>query len=123
MAEYKATARYAADVHYAGSIIHVSFKSGDVVELDEAVAGIVNHEMPGTLTPVHGAKPSDRMMRPDMVEGGQPPETTSRVTAQINATSGAVRYAKKHGVDLSGVRGSGTGGKITLQDVKALVED
>jgi len=36
----------------------------------------------------------------------------------INATKSAVAYADEHDIDLSGLVGTGTGSKITLNDVR-----
>jgi len=45
--------------------------------------------------------------------------TTAEAEPEINATDGAVEYAKEVGVDLSDVKGSGVGGRITKGDVEA----
>lgn len=41
---------------------------------------------------------------------------------QVNATDSALAFAEEHDIDLMGVVGSGKDGRITLGDVKKLVE-
>ena len=50
-------------------------------------------------------------------------DTAPTGNGAANATPVAVRIANAHGLDLSGVEGSGRGGKVTKGDVLAAVED
>jgi pyruvate/2-oxoglutarate dehydrogenase complex dihydrolipoamide acyltransferase (E2) component len=43
--------------------------------------------------------------------------------SEANATKSAIELADKHGLELWSVNGTGNGGRITLGDVKALVEN
>lgn len=46
----------------------------------------------------------------------QPPLTP------INATNGALALADEHGIDLRGVTGSGTDGRVIKSDVEAMID-
>jgi pyruvate/2-oxoglutarate dehydrogenase complex dihydrolipoamide acyltransferase (E2) component len=55
----------------------------------------------------------------------QTPERTDRMTEQgdePDATRAAIARAEELGVDLSGVEGTGSGGRITLRDVTEAAE-
>jgi pyruvate/2-oxoglutarate dehydrogenase complex dihydrolipoamide acyltransferase (E2) component len=44
-------------------------------------------------------------------------------SAELNATDSAIELAAAHEIDLSGVTGSGAGGRITKKDVERLIPD
>ncbi len=48
------------------------------------------------------------------------PEDTPAL--EIDATRSAISYAKEHGIDLTGLVGSGADGRITLKDVKVVAD-
>jgi len=50
-----------------------------------------------------------------------PPAPTGNEAVTIDATEAAQLLAASEGIDLSTVTGSGKGGRITINDVKALV--
>ena len=90
-----------------------------LAEPDETVQSgtIVARIQPGAAAP-KGSDPS----------GSDPqatkPSTTSAPSGNgdANATPVAIRIADAHGLDLTGVEGSGRGGKVTKDDVLALVD-
>jgi pyruvate/2-oxoglutarate dehydrogenase complex dihydrolipoamide acyltransferase (E2) component len=51
------------------------------------------------------------------------PETAVIENSEANATKSAIELADEHGLQLWSVTGTGKGGRITLSDVRALVED
>ena len=53
------------------------------------------------------------MESPLPTEGGQ----------ELNATAGAIELADELGLDLAEIEGTGTGGRITKQDVEKAVND
>src|SRR5688500_1801727 len=91
-----------------------------LAEPDETVQSgtIVARIQPGAAAP----KGSDPSSAPD--SGGQTPSVAATGTANggANATPVAIRIADAHGLDLSAVEGSGRGGKVTKEDVLALVD-
>jgi len=50
-----------------------------------------------------------------------PEGTTGPSTPGPDATQTAQRLAKEHGIDLATVKGTGTGGRITVNDIRALM--
>ncbi len=73
-----------------------------------------------------GSEQSSVVSRQSLVVGGQPSAVggpPSAVSAQMGFLSPVVRkIAAEHGVDLSQVRGTGLGGRITKQDVLEFLE-
>lgn len=49
------------------------------------------------------------------------PEPPKRKPKKAQATPGAKRVARQHGIDLAGVKGSGQDGRITVADVEAVL--
>jgi pyruvate/2-oxoglutarate dehydrogenase complex dihydrolipoamide acyltransferase (E2) component len=46
-----------------------------------------------------------------------------RIQGELNATDAARREARERGVDLTGVEGTGSGGRITIDDVRNVAEE
>ena len=46
-------------------------------------------------------------------------ETSTPTTAEVDATDSARAYAGQHGIDLNSISGTGSGGRITKDDVVA----
>jgi 2-oxoglutarate dehydrogenase E1 component len=65
--------------------------------------------------------PSNDEPAPTRNERAPSPDVAPR-NGEANATPVAIRIADAHGLDLSAVAGSGRGGKVTKQDVLALVD-
>ncbi len=70
--------------------------------------------------PAAFARPSERVAeaapRPDVVGASRP------AAAEAPATPAARKLAKDHGLELAQLRGSGPGGRITREDVEAVLE-
>jgi len=62
------------------------------------------------------SQPLEVLTSDEILEGDWPDEES------INATDSALAFAEEHDIDLMGVVGSGKDGRITLGDVKKLVE-
>ena len=54
----------------------------------------------------------------ELVKAETKPVQAETPAPEVNATDSAQKYATKHGIDLSIIKGTGVGGKITLNDVK-----
>lgn len=54
---------------------------------------------------------------------GEPAEPAVKDYAGFNATLAAEKLAAIEGIDLAGVQGTGSKGKITKSDVEAMVDD
>lgn len=83
--------------------------AGRPMTMDRAIAlGLVVPARPVVIKPAFG--PSE------LKEG------VENATDGVNATSSAVQYAILHGVDLSGVEGTGQDGRILKHDVEAYLD-
>jgi 2-oxoglutarate decarboxylase len=96
----------------AGTITKLLVQPDDVVQVGQPLA-----EM--TSTPA--ASPASR---PGAAESASPASSPAgtQVPADTKASPVAKRAAAKNGVDLSGVKGSGAGGKVTKADVLAAAD-
>src|SRR5688572_20227649 len=102
-----------------GILAGISANVGDVVPVGRTIAWLV---APGEAPPAAESVAAPTARRSDTVT----PTQTAPVTAS-SATSSAPqrispkarRLAKEHGVDLSGLKGSGPGGEILAEDVLA----
>jgi pyruvate dehydrogenase E2 component (dihydrolipoamide acetyltransferase) len=103
------------------------------------VQPLASPQLPGQVTPVarrmakehginlsqlRGSGPGGRIVAEDVQhaidEAGRPaPPTGESATSQV--IPAARRLAKEHGIDLGHVRGSGPGGRITLEDVQRVI--
>ena len=97
--------------------------SGVVAEIlaepDETVQSgtIVARIQPGDLS-----APDSRGLTPSVAATEAPAKAPPSGNGDANATPVAVRIADAHGLDLTGVQGTGRGGKVTKNDVLALVD-
>lgn len=115
-----------------GQIVRWLKREGDVVEQGEPIVEVttdkVNMEVEapesGVLVQVQ-AQEGDTVPVTQVIAFVAPVNfSTSKPgnLATVNATPIAQRIAREHGIDLSGVRGTGAGGRITREDVEALIE-
>src|SRR3981081_995510 len=95
---------------------------GDVIPVGQTIAWIV---LPGEKPPAE-TQPSASGRRMETKAASAPSAATTKIssgpapsTARISPK--ARRLAKEHGIDLSGVRGTGSEGEILAEDILALV--
>jgi pyruvate/2-oxoglutarate dehydrogenase complex dihydrolipoamide acyltransferase (E2) component len=48
---------------------------------------------------------------------------TETIKSEVNATKAAIELAESEGIDLSGIKGSGTDGRITINDVRKALKE
>ena len=92
-----------------------------LAEPDETVQSgtIVARIEPGAAAP-KGSDPSAQ--KGSDPEGSDPQATPTSGNGDANATPVAARIADAHGVDLNGVEGTGRGGRVTKEDVMAVID-
>ena len=118
-----------AEVPVGETIAYIAEKDEEVPELPPLQGG--GGTAPAGDTPVSGSaaageKPKYRVTAANPPQGAGQPGIAGApgvdAVSSIDATPVALRTAEKHGIDISGVMGSGPGGKIQKQDVLAMVE-
>jgi len=84
--------------------------------MDEAIPEAPLQEAPGPARPLPQAVPesSSPVATPFMVQGGE---------GRIKASPLAKKLAREKGIDLSGIKGSGPGGRIEKEDVLKAIEE
>ena len=113
---------------HAGKIVQVHFQKGDTVNVGqtlltleaEAEAAPAAEEAPSAGEAARASAPEESPpaeQAPPTAAPSPPAETAA--TCPIPAGPAARRLARQLGVDLRGVRGSGTRGRITADDVRA----
>ncbi len=121
---------YKAQWRYRSSL--GSFDEGEILPLEEEQAAHFNRDSPGVLVPVPSKSPEvegralsgppqHRMMIGENTKNrsGLAPELEN---TEPEATDAAVKLAEEHGIDLSKVKGTGTGGRVIKSDVEGLLE-
>jgi pyruvate dehydrogenase E2 component (dihydrolipoamide acetyltransferase) len=105
-----------------GILAGVKAHEGDVIPVGQTIAWIV---LPGEKPPAE-TQPSASGRRMETKAASAPSAATTKIssgpapsTARISPK--ARRLAKEHGIDLSGVRGTGSEGEILAEDIQALV--
>jgi pyruvate dehydrogenase E2 component (dihydrolipoamide acetyltransferase) len=77
------------------------------------------------LSQVRGSGPGGRVVTEDVqraIDEAASPAPSSGASATVQVIPAARRMAKEHGIDLSQVRGSGPGGRITVEDVQRVID-
>ncbi len=110
------TDKIAIDVESPGTGIlqGISAHPGDVIPIGTVIAYILDE---GEELPEEAGEPAKAPETP-------PPAAVSPVkeTSQVQATPVARNIAESHGIDLAAVPPSGKGGKVTKEDVEAVLE-
>jgi pyruvate dehydrogenase E2 component (dihydrolipoamide acetyltransferase) len=105
-----------------GILAGVKAHPGDVIPVGQTIAWIV---MPGEKPPAE-THPSATGRRMDTKATSAPPAAIAKTSSApasstVRISPKARRLAKEHGIDLGGVRGTGSDGEILAEDVMALV--
>jgi pyruvate dehydrogenase E2 component (dihydrolipoamide acetyltransferase) len=99
----------------SGVLLRIQVAEGSTVSV-RTVLGLIG--APGEIIPE-----AEPVLTPGPVEARSEPKAGSEPAAvQVQVTPVARRMAKEHGIDLSRVRGSGPGGRITDEDVQRAID-
>lgn len=107
----------------SGKVSKLFGKEGDILKVASTLATL---SMPGEEIQVPAAKQPE--MKPkeirhvEVTPGIKPPEKPPEVPARVLAAPATRRLARELGVDITGVTGSGPGGRVTDEDVKKFAE-
>ena len=97
----------------AGVLTGICAEPGQVVPVGQPIAYIIK---PGEVWPAAAAAPEPAAVTPAAPAAAATPQETS---AALRATPIAERMAAEHGIDLRAVAATGSGGRITREDVEA----
>jgi pyruvate dehydrogenase E2 component (dihydrolipoamide acetyltransferase) len=105
-----------------GILAGVKAHEGDVIPVGQTIAWIV---LPGEKPPAE-TQPSASGRRMETKASSAPPAADTKTSSGPPPSAARIspkarRLAKDHGIDLSGVRGTGSEGEILAEDVQALV--
>ncbi len=107
----------------AGILTEIRVPAGETVQVDSVVAVIGEPDRPARSSAEAGAPAESRAAGP---AGREPPPAAAAAGTDAPAARGLSplvrRLAREHVVDLSAVRGTGAGGRITKADVLQHVE-
>jgi pyruvate dehydrogenase E2 component (dihydrolipoamide acetyltransferase) len=96
-----------------GTLDGISANPGEVIPIGTVIAYILAE---GENLPDQPAEPIETAEEPSLPD---PPAASG--DKEVSATPVARKMAEAHGIDLSAVNASGTGGKVTKEDVQAVV--
>ena len=105
-----------------GILAGVKAQEGDVIPVGQTIAWIV---LPGENPPAE-TQPSASGRRMDTKASAPPSAPAAKISSEPASSAARIspkarRLAREHGIDLSGVRGTGSDGEILAEDVLALV--
>lgn len=112
----------------AGKVTDIRIKQGDKVKVGETILLVEGDgspaAAPGSPEPprVAEAAPVPPPEPPRRPEPSQPPKSIARSAEGAPAAPSVRRFAREIGVDISQVPGTGTGGRISIEDVKAFAK-
>ncbi len=102
----------------AGKILKLHGKEGDVIKVGSILASLT---LPGEEVKIPEAEPP--VMKPEAMPSELKPEVKPpEIPGRVLAAPSTRRLARELGVDMSGVAGTGPGGRITDEDVKKFKE-
>jgi len=102
-----------------GILAGVRAQEGDVVPVGQTIAWLVQagEVPPSDVAPSQSGRRADGGAARQALGVATPPEQTGATGIRISPK--ARRLAREHGVDISGMRGSGPGGEILAEDILA----
>lgn len=100
----------------AGRLASIAVQEGDIAEVG-TVLGVLEEAESATPT---GAEPPPSTAQADTAPG---PAARAQNEASQRLTPAVRRLAQEHGVDVSQMRGTGAGGRVTRDDVLAFVAE
>lgn len=105
---------------FSGKIVEIPHKTGDIVQVGDAVLIIETQETPSKEEPQQKEPEEKKPAPPSAKEKPEEPqkEKTSP-QKRVLATPHTRKVARELGVDINTVRGTGKGGRVTDEDVKA----
>lgn len=96
-------------------VLHITVSEGEEVEIGAVVGNIEE----GAVSQTPAGDEEEKSEPEDSEESGEPAGTDSGQEDEIRATPVARKIAEDRGLDLSGIQGTGAGGKITKADVES----
>jgi pyruvate dehydrogenase E2 component (dihydrolipoamide acetyltransferase) len=116
----------------AGVLKEIKIAEGQTVPIQTIVAVIDGAGSAAASAPASAAAPAKAAPAPAAAKSAVPapaapvsapaaPAATSGSTERIHSSPLVRRLAKEHGVDLSAIEGTGAGGRITKEDIEAVI--
>ncbi|MCX9026236.1 MAG: dihydrolipoamide acetyltransferase family protein [Candidatus Methanoperedens sp.] len=107
----------------AGKVSKLFGKEGDILKVGSTLASLsmIGEEVQVPTAKMPEKKPEEAR-HVEVTPGIKPPEKPPEVAAKALAAPATRRLARELGVDISGVAGSGPGGRVTDDDVKKFAE-
>jgi 2-oxoglutarate dehydrogenase E2 component (dihydrolipoamide succinyltransferase) len=105
----------------ANGILKTGAAAGETVAIGQKV-GAIDDKAVVPPTPTGGAAPAKAAQAAQASNGKASPVPTAAVAEDVRATPLAKKLADEHGVSLSGVHGTGAGGRVREQDVQTIIE-
>ncbi len=124
----------------AGTVVELKISQGDKVSEGDVIAIVEARDAPSATAETKQAEPASEPVaapppEPTPAASTPPPQAAGQATtpgrlppideqtfAQAHASPGVRKFARELGVDLARVNGSGTGQRITKDDIKAYVK-
>jgi pyruvate dehydrogenase E2 component (dihydrolipoamide acetyltransferase) len=106
-------------VPYAGKVVSLAVDAGEVVEVGSVLAEFSGGAEGGTAVPAASAPV---VAEPAAAPAAAATPGASSATGRVRAMPSIRRIAKEHGIDLTTIDGSGRQGRITRQDVLAILD-
>jgi pyruvate dehydrogenase E2 component (dihydrolipoamide acetyltransferase) len=116
----KATVVYEAE--WDGTLAAILVPEGGTAGVGEAIATVSNGEASGEASPPPRAARPEPPRRVTSDDGGRSPDGGGAAGSRPNATPVARRAAVELGVSLHGIVGTGPGGRVTVEDVRAAAD-
>ncbi len=109
----------------AGVVTKVHVKAGDKIGIGQRLITLADGAQPAAAAPVAGPKAAKTAPQPEVAAEEPPAEDGEEVSTPVAApvASPSIRkLARELGLDLSRVRGTDTGGRIVIGDIRAYIQ-